>query len=288
MIPSFTILRPESVGEACSMLATHDGDAAAYAGGTELVLAMKLGLADYPFLVDLKGVPQLGHVAVDGTQLRIGSAVTHRRLERSPDVRAALPSMTAMERHIANPRVRGVGTLGGNLAFGEPHSDPAAYLVALEANYVCRSSDGDSRVIPAAGFLAGPFETVLEADELLVEVQVPLLPGRTAVTHQRIVLTERPTAIVTAVLRAEDGVVVEARIAVGAAGPTPERCPAAEQLLIGAELDLGTKLLDSAAAAVTETAGIDVDSDVEHVRHLVGVLVRRGLRAAAAELGGAA
>jgi carbon-monoxide dehydrogenase medium subunit len=284
MIPPFSILRPESVAEACDMLAAHDGDAAVYAGGTELVLAMKLGLAEYPFLVDLKGLPELSSVTVDGDVLRIGSTVTHRRLERSPELRTALPSMRAMEREIANPRVRGLGTIGGNLAFGEPHSDPAVYLVGLGASVLCRSVGGASRVIPAGEFLAGPFETVLESDEVLVEVQIPLPARGTAVTHQRVVLTERPAAIVTVVLRADAGVVSEARIAVGAATATPARFAAAEGLLLGAELHLGDRLLDSVAQAVTDTASIDPDADVDHVRHLVGVLVRRGLRTAAADL----
>jgi carbon-monoxide dehydrogenase medium subunit len=284
MIPPFSILRPESVAEACDMLAAHDGDAAVYAGGTELVLAMKLGLAEYPFLVDLKGLPELSSVTVDGDVLRIGSTVTHRRLERSPELRTALPSMRAMEREIANPRVRGLGTIGGNLAFGEPHSDPAVYLVGLGASVLCRSVGGASRVIPAGEFLAGPFETVLESDEVLVEVQIPLPARGTAVTHQRVVLTERPAAIVTVVLRADAGVVSEARIAVGAATATPARFAAAEGLLLGAELHLGDRLLDSVAQAVTDTASIDPDADVDHVRHLVGVLVRRGLRTAADDL----
>jgi carbon-monoxide dehydrogenase medium subunit len=284
MIPPFSILRPGSVAEACDMLAAHDGDVAAYAGGTELVLAMKLGLADYPFLVDLKGLPELSHVTVEDDVLRIGSTVTHRRLERSPELRAALPSMVAMEGEIANPRVRGLGTIGGNLAFGEPHSDPAVYLVGLEARMLCRSVDGARRIVPAAEFLAGPFETVLGPDELLVEVQVPLPEPGVAVSHQRIVLTERPAAIVTVVLRAGDGVVSEARIAVGAATPTPARFPGAEGLLLGAELDLGDRLLDTVVEAVTDTVTIDVDADVDHVRHLVGVLVRRSLSTAAAGL----
>jgi carbon-monoxide dehydrogenase medium subunit len=265
-------------------LAAHDGDVAAYAGGTELVLAMKLGLADYPFLVDLKGLPELSHMTVEDDVLRIGSTVTHRRLERSPELRAVLPSMVAMEREIANPRVRGLGTIGGNLAFGEPHSDPAVYLVALEAGMVCRAVGGASRIVPAAEFLAGPFETVLEPEELLVEVQIPLPTRGTVVTHQRIVLTERPAAIVTVVLRADEGVVTEARIAVGAGTPTPSRFSEAEGLLLGAELDLGNRLVNSVGEAVADTASIDVDADVDHVRHLVGVLVRRSLRTAAADL----
>ena len=284
MIPPFTILRPESVAEACDMLAAHEGDVAAYAGGTELVLAMKLGLADYPYLVDLKGLPELNRLSVADDVLRIGSTVTHRRLERSPELRTALPSMVAMEREIANPRVRGLGTIGGNLAFGEPHSDPAVYLVALGARLHSRSADGGTRAVPAAEFLAGPFEAVLEPDELLVEVEVPLPAPGTAITHQRIVLTERPAAIVTVLLRADGGVVSEARVAVGAATPVPARFPEAEALLLGAGLDLGDRLLAGVAEAVTATASIDVDADVEHVRHLVGVLVRRGLRAGAADL----
>lgn len=287
MLPPFSILRPRSVGEACQMLAEHEGEAAVYAGGTELVLAMKLGLADYAYLVDLKGLPDTTALRVQDGVLVVGSTVTHRRLERSPEVSQALPSLARMEQGIANPRVRTVGTIGGNLAFGEPHSDPAVYLTALEAEFVCRADDESSRVVPAGDLLAGPFESVLEPDELLTEIRIPLPPAGSVVSHERIVLTERPAAIVTTVLRADDGAIAEARIAVGAAGPTPARFAEAENLLCGAGLDLGEPLMFQVGEAVTAAAEIDKDADVDHVRHLVQVLLRRSLRRASAELAAA-
>lgn len=281
MLADFTILRPGSVAEACRLLQEHDGEVAAYAGGTELLLAMKLGFADYPLLLDLKGLPELGSLAVTPQEVRIGAAVTHRRLERSPEIAAALPSLVALERRVANPRVRAIGTIGGNLAFGEPHSDPATYLVATGARLVCQRADGTRRTVPAAEFLTGPFETILEPGELLVEVWIPRPAAGAAIAHQRMVLTERPAAAVTAAVTVDGGLVTAARIAVGAATPVPIRVPATEELLAGAAaeglLDPAGDLLPRAGTAAAETVTIESGADVTYRRQLVAVLVRRAV-----------
>nr|WP_213453533.1 FAD binding domain-containing protein [Micromonospora sp. NBRC 107566] len=195
MLPAFTIRRPESIADACDLLAEYDGDAVAYAGGTELVVAMKLGLADYPVLVDLKGVPGLAGIAVAGGALRIGATATHQQIERSSEVAAVLPALAAVERQVANPRVRTSGTIGGNLAFGEPHSDPATFLVATNGWVSCQAPGGATRTVPAADLLAEPFQTVLAPDELIVGIEVPLPPPGSALAHRRFVLAERPAAI---------------------------------------------------------------------------------------------
>lgn len=284
MLPEFTILRPGSVADACRLLQEHDGEVAVYAGGTELLLLMKLGFADYPLLLDLKRLPELGSVTVTPDLVRIGATVTHRSLEWSPQVAAALPSLVSLERRVANPRVRGTGTIGGNLAFGEPHSDPATYLVATGARLVCQRADGTRRTVPAADFLTGPFETVLAPGELLVEVQIPRPAGRSAIDHQRMVLTERPAATVTAAATVDDGVVTSARIAVGAATPVPSRVRAAENLLAGAAaepiLESAGDLLRRVGAAAAETVTIESGADEAYRRQLVAVLVRRAVHGA--------
>ena len=109
-----------------------------YAGGTELLLVMKLGFAEYGHLVDVKGIPELRRLEAEDGALVIGGGVTHRTLERSALVREGWPALAAMERSVANVRVRGAGTLGGNLAFSDPHSDPATFLLAAEAEVELR------------------------------------------------------------------------------------------------------------------------------------------------------
>src|SRR5262245_32013126 len=112
------------------------GDAAYLAGGTELLQVMKMGLLQVDRLVDLKGIAALRGIAAEGDAIVIGALTTHREIERSPIVRDRLPELAALEHRVANARVRTSGTLGGNLAFAEPHSDPATLLLAVGATIV--------------------------------------------------------------------------------------------------------------------------------------------------------
>ena len=175
-LPPFTVHRPGSVGQASRLLADLGDDAAAYCGGTELLLAMKLGLASYEHLVDLKRVYGLRGIAADGGITRIGAATTHHEIETSAALRARYPEMSAMISQVANLRVRIVGTLGGNLCFADPHSDPASFLMAAGATLVCQRGEATRR-IPAAGFLTGLYETALAPGELLVAVELPARPA---------------------------------------------------------------------------------------------------------------
>ena len=195
----FTVHRPGSVGQASRLLADLGDDAAAYCGGTELLLAMKLGLASYEHLVDLKRVYGLRGIAADGGITRIGAATTHHEIETSAALRARYPEMSAMISQVANLRVRSVGTLGGNLCFADPHSDPASFLMAVGATLVCQRGEATRR-IPAAGFLTGLYETALAPGELLVAVELPARPERTGISHLRMKLTERPVVTVTALV----------------------------------------------------------------------------------------
>ena len=203
-LPPFTVHRPGSVGQASRLLADLGDDAAAYCGGTELLLAMKLGLASYEHLVDLKRVYGLRGIATDGGITRIGAATTHHEIETSAALRARYPEMSAMISQVANLRVRSVGTLGGNLCFADPHSDPASFLMAVGATLVCQRGEATRR-IPAAGFLTGLYETALAPGELLVAVELPARPERTGISHLRMKLTERPVVTVTALVTLAPG-----------------------------------------------------------------------------------
>jgi len=133
MLRPFALHRPGTAEEACALLATLGEDAAPYAGGTELLLLMKLGLLRPRHLVDVKRLDGFD-VITDGGSLTLGAAVTHRAVERSPLVAARCPLVAAVARHVANVRVRNVGTVGGNLAFADPHSDLATLFLTLDAS----------------------------------------------------------------------------------------------------------------------------------------------------------
>jgi carbon-monoxide dehydrogenase medium subunit len=200
-------------------------------------------------------------------------------------IRTTLPAFAEMERRVANLRVREVGTLGGNLCFSDPHSDPATFLLALDAEVVCRRGGEQPRRLPVSEFVAGPYQTALGEGELLTEIHVPTLAVGAAVAHAKFSFHERPTATVTCFARVADGVVEEARVAVGSVGARPVRSAAAEQLLAGSqvqELDDGP-LGAAGERAAEEAAPVDdATGSAEYKAQLVKVLVSRTMREAIA------
>ena len=270
----FTIDQPETLAEAAGLLQEYGEAGRAYAGGTELLLAMKQAGLRYERLVDLKTIPGLGRVERQNGCLRIGALATHRELERHPLVLEYLPALAGLESRVANPRVRASGTLGGNLCFAEPRSDPAVLLLCLDARVALVGQDG-RRELPLAEFIVGPYETALEPGELLEAVLVPLVPGRRAayVKEQQ---RERPMLGVGLALEVDDGQVRGARLAVGSASPTPLRSPEAEALL-GGPLAEARGRLPQAAEALADAAALldDLDASAEYKRHLIGVHLER-------------
>jgi carbon-monoxide dehydrogenase medium subunit len=182
VLKPFDLCEPTSVAEASRLLADHGEAARLYAGGTELLLAMKEGLVHYDYLVNLKTIRGLGALRRDPDgSLRIGAAVTHRTLERDAVVREHFPALARLEADVANVRIRAVGTLGGNLCFAEPHADPGPLLQVFDATARLERSSG-ARTVPLTALFVGPYETCLETDEVLTEIAVPRLPPRSAAT----------------------------------------------------------------------------------------------------------
>jgi aerobic carbon-monoxide dehydrogenase medium subunit len=279
-LPPFRVHRPRSVQEASRLLDELGDEAAAYCGGTELILAMKLGLADYSHLVDLKRVDGLRGVVAQHGRLRIGASATHYELESSPVLRAWCPAMTIMSSQVANLRVRSAGTLGGNLCFADPHSDPATFLIAVGASMLCQKED-DTRRIPAAEFVTGPYQTMLEPGELLVAVELPALPEGTGIAHVRMKLSERPAVTVAAMIRITRGAVSQARLAVGSVGAVPAAADGAESLLGAGAADFGARADAYAEEAALSCSPLpDGDCSPDYLRHLVVVHSRQALTAA--------
>jgi len=278
-LPPFALHRPESVGQASRLLADLGDEGAAYCGGTELLLAMKLGLASYEHLVDLKRVGALRGITQTGDHVRIGAASTHREIETSAVLRAAYPELCAMISQVANVRVRSVGTLGGNLCFADPHSDPATFLMAAGAVMTCQHGD-TTRRISAADFLTGPYQTALAPGELLTAVELPPRPDRAALSHLRFKLTERPAVTVTALLTRRGNAVAQARLIVGSVGSVPFTADPA--VLAGAAA--GDFEARAAACAEQAAAGCSLlpggEASADYLRHLVFIHARQALREA--------
>src|SRR5436190_6389806 len=287
MLRPFELSEPTSVAEASELLARHGDAARIYAGGTELILAMKEGLVHYENLVNVKTIPGLAGVRLDAGTLRLGAATPHRALERDPLVRQHFPAVARMEADVANVRVREVGTLGGNLCFAEPHADPGALLQVFDAT-VRLERKGGARTIPLERLFVGPFETCLEGDELLTEIVVPPLAPRSAAVYLKFGFLERPSVGVGVAVTLADGHVADARIAVGSVGPVPRRMRDAEARLQDRPVADSEAALAEAGriAARASDAITDLHGSAEYKEHLVGVLLRRAFQAALAAVAG--
>jgi carbon-monoxide dehydrogenase medium subunit len=237
---------------------------------------MKLGVARWPHLIDIKPIEALRPVRVDGEVLRIGATATHWDLERDPGVARALPVFARLEANVANVRVRAAGTLAGNLAFGEPHADPPALLIALGARVVLEGGTG-SRALPVGEFLTGMYQTALGADELIVAIEIPLPAEDVRVAYVKFQVLERPSVGVAVVAAVRDGRFVGApSVVVGAVDEVPRAVPTAE--LSGADARdarTGEALAEAARRAVDPSD--DLAGSADYKRHVVGVFVQRAL-----------
>ena len=283
-LPPFDLHRAGSPDEAHDLLIRYGEDAAVICGGTELLLLLKLGFAAYGHLVDVKGIEELGGIHADNGTLVIGSTATHREIERSSLVLEHLPALAAMERDVANIRVRNVGTLGGNLCFSDPHSDPATFLLALDAEV-----DHDGGRTRLADFMVGPYETALGQGQLLRAVRIPIPAPGTGIAHRKLSFHERPAATVAAAVRAENGMVVGASIAVGSVGARPVRATAAAEALVGKPSTDAAALAEAAILSAEASDAVeDANGSIEYKQQLVRVLVERCVTAAVGNAGATA
>ena len=286
MIPRFRHERPATLAAAFEAFAAANGDAAYYAGGTELLQVMKMGFAQFGTLIDLKGLPELRGVdrAAEGA-IRIGATTTHREIERSETVRDAAPALVDLVRRVANARVRNTGTLGGNLCFAEPHSDPATLLLACDAT-VTLEGPGGSRSLGIADFVIGPLLTARAEDEILVAVDVPAARSGEGRAFDKLAFFERPAASVAVALVVADGAITAARVAVGSMTDIPTILPGAESRLVGAPVD-GDGLDAAIAAAGDDLWSLEIVEDLngsaEYKRDLARSLLDRVVRSALVE-----
>jgi len=283
MIHDFTYLKPGTLKEALSMLADHKDECKIICGGQSLLIIMRQGLLVTDYLIDIKGLDELNYITYDEKQgLRMGATTTHRTVEKSKLLKEKYPVLVAVERKLASIQVRNWGTIGGNLAHGDSSGDLAPTLIALGATIKLSSAKG-SRTIPLEEFYTGLFETALNKDELVVEVQVPSVRPRTATAYKKFNLIENDQGIagVAATVEVDQSrACKDARIVLSNAGVTPIVAKGAEKVLIGKKLN--EALLAEAAEAVAKEADpvSDIHASEEFRRHLVKVLTRRMVKQA--------
>jgi carbon-monoxide dehydrogenase medium subunit len=281
MLRPFRLEEPESLADVSELLSRFGESAKLYAGGTELLLAMKEGLVHYERLINVKNVKGLNEVRSDDGIIRIGALCTHHQLETSPLLQQKLPALVQLEQNVANVRVRQVGTLGGNLCFAEPHADPGILLLALGATMLAEKS-GSKREISAEEFSVDAYETSLETDEVLTEIRVPVPVVKSGVTYLKFGYLERPTVGVAVALHVNDGgkSVHDIKIAVGCAGPAPKRVPEAEEQIKGTTIDEArVNILKAGEIAGRAAQAIsDLHGSQEYKEHIVGVLLKRAFQ----------
>src|SRR5919112_3684091 len=228
----FSMHQPKTVAEASQMLSEFGEKARLYAGGTELLLAMKHDLLRYEHLVDVKTIPDLNKIELKDGALFIGGTVTHRTIECSPLVQQHLPVLAQMEKNIANVRVRARGTLGGNLCFAEPHSDPATLLLALGARAHLQAKS-KKRTLTIDKLITGSYETSLASDELLEAVEIPIPSTSQRAAYVKYQLKERPTLGLALVLDIDRDNIKQANAVVGSVSAVPTQSEKANRLLAG-------------------------------------------------------
>jgi carbon-monoxide dehydrogenase medium subunit len=281
---AFEYYAPATLEEALSHLAQHGYDAKVLAGGQSLIPMMNFRLVQPSILVDLNNIPELAYIRPDENGgLRLGAMVRHRRVETDPLVEVRVPLLHETMPHIAYPQVRNRGTFGGSVSHADPSAELVAVSVALDGRFRLRSQRGE-RWVPANEFFISLFTTVLEPDEILVEVSLPPLPARTGWSLMEV--ARRPhdfalVGVVAIVSLDENDRCERARMVFISAGESPMVAPQAAEALKGKP---PSQESIRAAAEIAASREIDPSSDIhataEFRRHLANVLCRRALEQA--------
>jgi len=283
MIPApFDYHCPGTLDEAVALLSRYGDQAKVLSGGMSLLPTLKLRLGSYAHLVDINRIPGLEYVKEEKGWLRIGAGTRQATLERSEIIKSKYGILVDAVPLIADPLVRNRGTIGGNLANGDPANDWPAIAIALGAELAVRGPKGE-RAIAANRFYKSLFVTELKADEILVEVRVPVPPAKSGGAYRKL---KRKTgdfaaaAVAVQLTLNAKGAVERAGIALTNAGPTPVEAVEAQKFLSGKAPDDKNILETAKLAAKASSPSADRRGSVEYKREMARVLAGRALHAA--------
>jgi carbon-monoxide dehydrogenase medium subunit len=279
---SFDYHTPATVQEAISLLGKLGDDAKLLAGGHSLIPMMKLRLAQPKHLIDLRKVPNLAGIKEDGNTLVFGAMTTWWQIESSKVVKAKIPVLSETAAMVGDPAVRNLGTIGGSLAHADPAADMPATVIALGAEFIVEGAKG-RRTIKVDDFFKGLMTTAVGADEILVEVRVPVPAAGSGADYQKFKHPASRFAVVgvCAVVTVDGkGACSKAGVGVTGAGTRALRAKGVEAGLTGKTLDQAT--IEAAASKAAD--GVDVQADlqgsVEYQQHVLRVHARRAIEAA--------
>jgi aerobic carbon-monoxide dehydrogenase medium subunit len=277
---NFDYLEPTTVAEACALLKQHGGEAKVFAGGAHVTILMKQGLLEPKSLINIKKIAELKGIRYDaGEGLTIGALVTHRELETSALVKEKCFVLCEAEREVANIRVRNMGTVGGNLASGEPLTDLAQIFIALDGEVKIAGPNGQ-RTVAIEDLFLDFYTTSLAEDEILTQVVLPPLPPRSGIDYIRFSsssVVDKPSVGVAVRLTLDSvGDTIQAsRIVLGCVGATPVRARNAEALIAGKKLT--SELAQEAGGATSQECSptSDLRGSEQYKRAIVKTLVKR-------------
>jgi aerobic carbon-monoxide dehydrogenase medium subunit len=285
--PSFEYLRPKNIPEALAFLEQHGDDAKILSGGQSLIPMMKLRLARPAFLIDINRIAGLSYVKEEGGFLKIGGLTREADLESSSLIRTKYPLLFDTCLVIADPQVRNLATVGGNLAHGDPANDHPATMLALGAQVVATGKKGE-RVIPVENFFVSLFQTALEQGEILTEIRIPAAQQRSSGAYLKVErkVGDFATAAVAAQVTLDDkGAIAKAGIALTNAGPTPIKAGKAEDFLRGKKPDAATIAQAAQLAADDAQPSSDLRGPAEYKKGLIKELAQRAITRAVERAG---
>jgi carbon-monoxide dehydrogenase medium subunit len=283
MIPGpFSYHRPASVADAVKLLADLGDDARPLAGGHSLVPMMKLRLATPAHLVDLHGVADLKGIRRDGDTIMIGAMTTQHELLASGEIRQSLPILQEAAALIADPQVRYRGTIGGNVANGDPGNDMPALMIVLGAGFHLSGPNGD-REVAASEFYQGAYFTALEPGEILTSISVPVPAAGHGYAYEKLKrkVGDYATAAAAVVLTMAGGKVATCAIGLTNLHETPLLASDAANAVVGTSLDAATLRSAATAAEAIMAPAADARGPVEYRKHVGGIMVARALQRAA-------
>lgn len=281
--PAFDYHAPRSVSEAIGLLGSLGPDAKLLAGGHSLLPMMKLRFAQPSHLIDMNRIAELRGVREEGAEVVIGAMTTENDLIGNAILQAKVPLLAEAPKLIADPQVRNRGTIGGDIAHGDPANDHPALSLAIDATFVLQGPKG-TRQVKADDFFLGTYMTALAEDEILVGIRVPAFADGTGWAYEKLKRKtgDWATAGAAVVMRTAGGKVTHARIALTNAGPTALRATDAENALIGQTLsDASIDAAAQAARSICDPAE-DLRGDRDYKTAMAGQMVKRAIRAAAA------
>lgn len=280
MIPdNFEYHKPSNVNEVIALLSEHGDEAKILAGGHSLLPMMKLRFAEPLHLIDINGIDELRGISIDEGTIFIGAMTTETSLVNSDLLAEKCPLIPEAAKLIADPQVRNMGTIGGDIAHGDPGNDHPAIMMAIDAEFVLKGEDGE-RVVAANDFFLGTYWTELAEGEIMTEIRIPAAGKNTGHGFNKLKRKtgDFATAASAVVLRLEGDTCADIRITLTNVGPMALRAEEAENILRGQVIT--EALIEDAAKKVMDVCdpAEDLRGDIEYKTNMAAEMARRSIR----------